>query len=228
MPDSSDRDDSRRDPRHHYDPYDDFYDDVHLYGSRHRVRRPTAKGCLLQLAGLAAVLVAAYFGVGRISDSIAADQAFEKAVYANAHEVWMTTDTVRLAAMSSGTSTSVSGGGSSFLGSGAFVVRTSEDQRLRYVERRDDGGYVMGSVSAESAVIYEIDEGSDEEPRIETQACRVESENAEDQAWIDEDPEYRSKCRSDDAGPFGYKGERLRVHVPAGTVVDAFSVDAGK
>lgn len=202
---------------------DDDHSSPHYrpYVSRRPATRRQGLWHFLSFIGTAAVVVAMAIGLfSWMGNSMHEAEAAENAALADASAVWSTTSTVKLASMSSATTNDTSGGGAALFGSGTFVVRTSEDQQLRYIAKRSDGGFTMESTSAESAVIYEIDD--DSEPRIETQACHLEASEPEHQKWL---KDHNSECRDLDGSSFD-DASRIRVYVPEGTVVDTFSIDA--
>lgn len=170
------------------------------------------------------VVVISIFAVGYLwlQHTVKEAEAAETAAMADATQVWETTKTTNLASMNATATTETSGHGGMLFGSGTFVVRTSKDQLLRYVEKRSDGGYTMGSVSAENAVIYEINDKSN--PRVEIQTCAIRTDKPEHQSWIDE---HKDRCNDADGMPMSKsKQTRVRVYVPKGTVVDTFNVDS--
>lgn len=190
-------------------------------GTSSRRHRRSFKDSLPSVIAILIVVGLVIAGVTWLNTKMGEAEAAGAATMAESTQVWKTTTTTRLASMSAATSTETSGHGEAFLGTGTFVVRTSEDQRLRYVEKRSDGGYAMDSISAENAVIYEIDDRS--KPRIEIQTCTLTADTAEHQAWLDE---HKSQC--DDRGStFLPKLEQTRIHVyvPKGTVVDTFDLN---
>lgn len=190
-------------------------------GASSRRHRSSSKSCLPSVIAILIAIGLVIAGGTWVNNKMGEAKAAGAAAMADATPVWKTTKTTTLASMSAASTTKSSGRGGAIIGTGTFVVRTSKDQSLRYVEKRSDGGYAMGSVSAENAVIYEIDDKS--KPRIEIQTCTLTADTAEHQAWLDE---HKSQC--DDRGStFLPKLEQTRIHVyvPKGTIVDTFDLN---
>lgn len=156
-------------------------------------------------------------------------EAAKQAALDHSHPVWEVDMTIEIASLKSATTEKVSGG--------AFLMSSKTDERLRYVEKRSDGGYSLESISADNAVIYEIDDGS--KPRIELQSCHLEADKAEHQSWFNEhgdscdaQGEWTPKATfvpddSDQGEPSIFRETRTRIYVPEKTIVDEFDINAG-
>lgn len=113
-------------------------------------------------------------------------------------EVWETDRSTSLASMAN--ASEVEGQSS------AFVTRIEEKNVFRYVEARSDGGFELKEIDADGVAIYE--DADKDSARIDFQSCHREGLDEESLSY---------RC-----------GERVRVHVPKGTVSTDFEIDPGK
>lgn len=196
-----------------------------------RTDRSTTADLLDTLIKLAVIVLCIvgliYAGGSYINHEFDEKEAAKQAALDHSQPVWEDVVTTEIASLKSATTEHISGS--------AFVMRSRTDERLRYVEKRSDGGFSLESISAENAVIYEIDD--DSTPRIEVQACHLKSDTAKHQAWLDEHgdhcdshgewtptPILAPDGKSDGTSAI-FRSTRSRVYVPDTTIVDEFDIN---
>lgn len=147
---------------------------------------------------------------------IAVAVAYTTSTTLAAEKIYSTGHTVELASMSNATEVSSRGGGAASI----YVMRSSEDQVLRYVTRDTEGAYRMETIDTEKVSLREIPDDAqdtdDATPRIEFQQCQRVSDTDRKQSLL-------KSWNLDECSP--EKGHTAVLHVPAGTISTDFALD---